>query len=55
MQLYSPALASEVKLTLMEHYPDDHQVVLVRAAGVKAKEKVLKILFINWTAKMSTT
>lgn len=43
MQLYSPALASEVKLTLMEHYPDDHQVVLVRAAGVKAKEKVLKI------------
>jgi len=43
MQLYSPALASEVKLTLMESYPDDHQVVLVRAAGVRGSEQVLTI------------
>lgn len=43
MQLYSPALASEVKLTLMESYPDDHQVVLVQAAGVRGSEKVLTI------------
>ena len=43
MQLYSSALASEVKLTLMESYPDDHQVVLVRAAGVRGSEEVLTI------------
>ncbi|HHW29134.1 MAG TPA: nucleoside triphosphate pyrophosphohydrolase [Syntrophomonadaceae bacterium] len=43
MQLYSPALASEVKLTLMESYPDDHQIMLVRAAGVRGSEKVLTI------------
>lgn len=43
MQLYDSAIASEVKLTLMEHYPDDHQVVLVQAAGVKGRESVLKI------------
>jgi tetrapyrrole methylase family protein/MazG family protein len=43
MQLYSRALASEVKLTLMESYPDDHQVFLVRAAGVRGSEQVLTI------------
>jgi tetrapyrrole methylase family protein/MazG family protein len=32
-QLYSRLLASEVKLTLMNQYPDDHEVVLVHAAG----------------------
>jgi tetrapyrrole methylase family protein/MazG family protein len=32
-QLYSPALAADVKLTLMNQYPDDHQVTLVCAAG----------------------
>ena len=32
-QLYSRRLASEVKLTLMNAYPDDHPVTLVRAAG----------------------
>jgi len=34
-QLYSRLLASEVKLTLMNQYPDDHEVVLVRAAGTR--------------------
>ena len=43
MQLYSSALASEVKLTLMDYYPDDHQVVLLRGAGIKGSESVLKI------------
>jgi tetrapyrrole methylase family protein/MazG family protein len=32
-QLYGQQLASEVKLTLMNSYPDDHPVTLVRAAG----------------------
>lgn len=32
-QLYSRRLASEVKLTLMTSYPDEHPVTLVQAAG----------------------
>ena len=32
-QLYSRALAADVKLTLMNQYPDDHEVMLVCAAG----------------------
>ncbi len=32
-QIHSPAIASEVKLTLMEVYPDEHPVRLVHAAG----------------------
>ena len=33
-QLYGQQLASEVKLTLMNAYPDDHPVILVRAVGM---------------------
>ena len=32
-QIYSPLVASEVKLTLMEVYPDEHAVQLVHGAG----------------------
>ncbi|WP_227002573.1 nucleoside triphosphate pyrophosphohydrolase [Salicibibacter kimchii] len=32
-QLYDGFVASEVKLTLMEHFPDDYEVTLVQAAG----------------------
>ena len=32
-QIYSPMVASEVKLTLMEVYPDQHAVQLVHGAG----------------------
>lgn len=32
-QLYSPQLASDVKLTLMNQYGDDHQVALLHAVG----------------------
>jgi len=32
-QLYGRTLASDVKLTLMNQYPDDHEVALVHAAG----------------------
>jgi len=36
-QLYSSAIASDVKLTLMNQYPDDHPVVLIHAAGTPAE------------------
>lgn len=36
-QLYSPDLASDVKLTLMNQYADDVQVALVHAAGTAAE------------------
>ena len=39
-QFYSRALASDVKLTLMNQYPDDHTVVLVRAAGTSGQDVV---------------
>ncbi|MEA3341159.1 MAG: nucleoside triphosphate pyrophosphohydrolase [Chloroflexota bacterium] len=32
-QLYNRPLAADIKLTLMNQYPDDHEVMLVRAAG----------------------
>jgi tetrapyrrole methylase family protein/MazG family protein len=32
-QLYSADLASDVKLTLMNQYPDEHEVALIHAAG----------------------
>ena len=35
-QLYNRALASAVKLALMDLYPDEHPVTLVQAAGLKA-------------------
>ena len=34
-QLYSTAVASDVKLTLMQQYPEDHPVRLVHAAGTE--------------------
>ena len=39
-QVYNPLVASEVKLTLMEHYADDHRIAVVRAAGVPGAEKI---------------
>jgi tetrapyrrole methylase family protein/MazG family protein len=39
-QLYSRALATDVKLTLMNQYPDDHEVALVHAAGTSSQRVV---------------
>lgn len=36
-QIYSRSVASDVKLTLMSAYPDDHPVRLVHGAGTKAE------------------
>jgi tetrapyrrole methylase family protein/MazG family protein len=40
VQLYSRAVASDVKLSLLERYPAEHPVTLVRAAGVEGAEQV---------------
>lgn len=39
-QVFHPSVASEVKLTLMEVYPDESVVTVVRAAGVPGEERV---------------
>jgi len=39
MQVHSPTVASETKLSLMERFPDDHPVILIRAAGVPGEEQ----------------
>jgi tetrapyrrole methylase family protein/MazG family protein len=41
-QLFSRALASDVKLTLMNQYPDDHEVALVYAAGT-VEQRVVRL------------
>jgi tetrapyrrole methylase family protein/MazG family protein len=39
-QVYARWVASRVKLALGKHYPDEHPVVLVRAAGVPGQETI---------------
>jgi tetrapyrrole methylase family protein/MazG family protein len=42
-QVYSQALASDLKLTLMNQYPDEHPVTLIHAAGT-SDERVVDLL-----------
>ncbi|GGB71262.1 nucleoside triphosphate pyrophosphohydrolase [Fictibacillus barbaricus] len=42
VQVYDAFIASEVKLTLMEKYPDDYEVVVVTAAG-STDESIKKV------------
>ncbi len=44
-QLYNRRLAGEVKLTLMNAYPDDHPLTLVRAAGTEAEALIALPLY----------
>lgn len=47
-QIYSPSVASEVKLTLMTVYPDDHLVDLVHGAGTEdARVETLELYKID--------
>jgi len=39
-QLYSRSVAAAVKLTLMNQYPDDHEVVVIHAAGTREQRVV---------------
>ncbi|MDK2887353.1 MAG: tetrapyrrole methylase family protein / MazG family protein [Thermoanaerobacter sp.] len=41
-QVYSRLVASDVKLALMEYYPDSHPVMVIRAAGVPGLERIEK-------------
>ena len=41
-QVYNPYVASEVKLALMEHIPDDYEVVIVKNLGL-SDEQILPI------------
>lgn len=43
IQVYNRLTACDVKLRLMEHYPDDYRVTVVRAAGVPGQERVEKV------------
>jgi tetrapyrrole methylase family protein/MazG family protein len=42
-QVYNRALASEVKLTLMEQFPDDHPLTVIYSAGVRGQERQRRI------------
>jgi tetrapyrrole methylase family protein/MazG family protein len=39
-QIYHRRVASDVKLSLMERYPADHAITLVRAAGIIGEERI---------------
>ncbi|MZQ96153.1 MAG: nucleoside triphosphate pyrophosphohydrolase [Acidaminobacter sp.] len=43
LQVYDQAIGSMVKLRLMDYYPDDHDILIVRAAGIPGEEKVTRI------------
>lgn len=42
-QVYSKFVASNIKISLMEHYDDEQEIYLVRAAGVPGLEKIEKM------------
>lgn len=42
-QIYDRLIASDVKITLMDHYHDEQEVWLLDALGVPGKEKILRI------------
>lgn len=42
-QVYSPLVASEIKLKLMEYYKDETMLFMIKAAGVEGKEKIVHI------------
>ncbi len=44
-QVYSRAVASDLKLVLMNQYPDEHRVALVRAAGTPQEQVLWLPLF----------
>jgi len=42
-QVYDAYVASEVKLTLMEVYPDEYPITIVTAAGIKGQEHIQQV------------
>ncbi len=43
MQVYDRMVASEVKLTLMEYYPDEYPVVIGTALGIAGEEQIQEV------------
>jgi tetrapyrrole methylase family protein/MazG family protein len=43
LQVYDRAIGSMVKLRLMQYYPDDHEILIVRAAGIPGEERITRI------------
>lgn len=42
-QVYDKMTASNVKLKMMEYYNDEHEIIVIRAAGIKEIESINKI------------
>ncbi len=42
-QVYNQFIASDIKLSLLEDYPAEHQIIVIRAAGVPGEEKKVTI------------
>ena len=43
IQVYNQIVASSVKLRLMSKYQDDHEIVVVNAAGIESLEKIERV------------
>lgn len=43
IQIYDPMVGSNVKLALMELFPDDYEVLVVRGAGIPSEEKIVAV------------
>ena len=43
LQVYNNLVAGDTKLTLMDYYPDEHPITVIRAAGVEDQEKLTEI------------
>ncbi|WP_129600906.1 nucleoside triphosphate pyrophosphohydrolase [Anaerophilus nitritogenes] len=43
-QVYNQFVASQIKLKLMEYYPDEHPIIVVHAAGIPNEEKIQNIM-----------
>jgi len=59
VQVYSRLVAADIKIALLERYPAEHRVVLVRAAGVAGEERIEYIPLyqmdrINWVDHLTS-
>ncbi|MBI9014014.1 MAG: nucleoside triphosphate pyrophosphohydrolase [Clostridiales bacterium] len=43
IQVYDQRVASEVKIKLMNYYDDDHEVIVVRGAGIENEEVIMNV------------
>lgn len=42
IQVYDDMVASNIKIKLMEHYGDDHEVIVIRGAGIPGIEEIIE-------------